>query len=115
MRTFPHQFGDVMDILQTMLPQADDAGTRERVHAAMLAHAAGDVDRLLEATVLAQTDWRDMLMAVPEFAMRDGIITSTECSGQKTKAREPSLRRLRPNTPSALASRSRCLRTWPCP
>ncbi len=68
MRTFPHQFGDVMDILQTMRPQADDAGTRERVHAAMLAHAVGDVDRLLEAAVLAQTDWRDMLMSVPEFA-----------------------------------------------
>lgn len=28
----------------------------------------GEVDELIEAAVLAETDWRDLLMAVPDLA-----------------------------------------------
>lgn len=40
----------------------DDSG-RERVQVAVLELARGDVGRLLEAAVEAETDWRDILVA----------------------------------------------------
>ena len=70
LRHFRDRFAEVVDLLQTVYMPLIDAKAegRERVQAAMLAAADGDVDRLLEAAVLAQEDWRDVLMAVPRCA-----------------------------------------------
>jgi len=40
----------------------DETPLSERVQAAMLIAAGGNLDRLLEAAALAETDWRDLLV-----------------------------------------------------
>lgn len=47
------------------LPFSDDAtpSSLERVRFAALKLSRGDVERLVEAIALAQTDWRDLLVA----------------------------------------------------
>jgi hypothetical protein len=69
---YPGRVAEVIDLLQSVeLPQIDrqsNAAGRERVQAAMLAYAHDDVDRLIEVAVLAETDWRDVLMADARFA-----------------------------------------------
>lgn len=42
-------------------PTGIDEG-EERIHAAILNIAAGNLDRLLEAAVLAEVDWRDLIV-----------------------------------------------------
>ena len=70
LRHYAERFTEVVDLLQTVeLPLIHgNPDGRERVQAAMLAAADGSVDRLLDAAVLAQEDWRDLLIAVPGFA-----------------------------------------------
>jgi hypothetical protein len=41
----------------------EDPAGRERIHAAVLELARGDVRKLLRAVVEAETDWRDVLVA----------------------------------------------------
>lgn len=69
---YPDRAAEVIDFLQSVqLPHIDDSGNvegRERVQAAMLAYAQDDQDRLIEIAVLAETDWRDVLIGVPRFA-----------------------------------------------
>lgn len=69
---YPDRVAEVIDCLQSVhLPHIDENGDvegRERVHAAMLAYAQDDQDRLIEIAVLAESDWRDVLMGVPGFA-----------------------------------------------
>ena len=69
---YPGRVAEVIDLLQSVqLPQINrqrNAEGRERVQAAMLAYAHDDVDRLVEVAVLAETDWRDVLMADARFA-----------------------------------------------
>jgi len=72
---YPGRVAEVIGLLRSVeLPQIDRRGNaagRERVQAAMLAYADDDGDRLVEIAVLAETDWRDVLMADPRFA-REG-------------------------------------------
>lgn len=66
-RDYPASQRDaVIDLLESVelgssASTVTDEG-QERVHAAMLIVAAGNVDRLLEASALAEVDWRDVLV-----------------------------------------------------
>jgi len=40
----------------------DETPLSERIQAALLIAAGGNLDRLLEAAALAETDWRDLLV-----------------------------------------------------
>ena len=48
--------------LGALVPESDDAG-RERIQAAVLIVADGDLDRLERAAGEVAIDWRDVLMA----------------------------------------------------
>ena len=58
---------DVLELLESVAKDRShvydtDAG-RERIHAAMLILARGNVDTLLHAASEAEMDWRDLLVA----------------------------------------------------
>jgi hypothetical protein len=90
LRHYPDRFTEIVDLLETVelpLIHGEPEG-RERVQAAMLAAAHGDVDRLLDAAVLAQEDWRDVLMAVPRFAHEGWGAHVDQLLGPKTMSPE---------------------------
>ena len=68
LRRYPDRSAEVVSLLQGLELPSRDPNLPERVYAAVLAWADGDVDRLLSAAVAAESDWRDVLMTVPEFA-----------------------------------------------
>jgi hypothetical protein len=67
-RDFEEQVqADVLDLLEsTTRTDWREHGTepgRERLHAAILKLAAGDIDALIVAAATAERDWRDVLVA----------------------------------------------------
>lgn len=62
----PDRLQGVIDLLgAARLPYLEGPSDgRDRVHMAMLRYAGGDEKRLAEAVEMAETDWRDLLMAV---------------------------------------------------
>lgn len=55
----------ISDCSYTLIPERDAAWDklRERVQLGVLKISNGNMDKLLSAIILAQTDWRDLLMA----------------------------------------------------
>lgn len=63
-RDFPrYRVRGVVDRLETLTLAAAERQSPERIQAAIVLLAAGDVARLEQAAVLAETDWRDVLVA----------------------------------------------------
>jgi hypothetical protein len=60
----PADRGQAVYVLTSLrLPLYHPPEGDERVHAALLAVARGDLSRLLDAAALAELDWRDVLVA----------------------------------------------------
>jgi hypothetical protein len=59
----PSQRAEAAYLLASLdLGRHDSQAGDERIHSAMLLIANGNVDRLLDAASLAETDWRDLLV-----------------------------------------------------
>jgi hypothetical protein len=59
-RDFPGRHDDVAKVLESAIPGKQD---RERVLAAIILSADGDMRRLHQAVELSRLDWRDALLA----------------------------------------------------
>ena len=63
----PKLHADVLELLESATSESSrihgTAAGHERVHAAMLILAQGNVDKLLHAASEAEMDWRDLLVA----------------------------------------------------
>jgi hypothetical protein len=72
-------FGDRRDqavyVIQAVDIGAVETEGSERIQTAMLICAAGDLDRLVDAAALAETDWRDLLVnaELADDDWRDGV------------------------------------------
>jgi len=83
-------FGDRRDealyVIHAVDIGSDETYGSERIQTAMLIWAAGDLDRLVDAAALAETDWRDLLVnaELADDDWRDGVdaYLATPSSGE---------------------------------
>lgn len=54
---------EVLRLIASLAITAGSSEGAERIGGAILIVAGGDIDRLVEAAALAETDWRDVLVA----------------------------------------------------
>lgn len=72
-------FGDrrqrALDVIEMVNIGPEETEGDERILAAMLIWAAGNIDRLLDAAALAEVDWRDLLVnaELADEDWRDGV------------------------------------------